>query len=138
MRVRRPHGGLELIDREDAMGSGDGAHRQSRDVGVGAGLPAVDVGQLLGHHLLTGVRVRQHRGRVAHGTARHVESRLHADLLGRQFLQADHGGILAVDVVTHVGAVHRLPHGIGGSRDRVGTQVDGAVGHGPVLSVVGR
>ena len=70
----------------------------------------------------------QHVGHRAGGREERV---LEAEQVGHPSLQGVDGGVLAVDVVAHLGLGHGTPHAGGGTGQGVGAQVDG---HGPHAS----
>ena len=66
------------------------------------------------------------RGLVSHRPRRDVHRRLLAQHAGRLGLERDDGGVLAPDVVAHLGLGHRPAHLRRRPRDGVGAEVDGS------------
>ena len=62
---------------------------------------------------------------VAHGAGGDEQGGLFPGDLGGALFQAVDGGVLAVDVVPHLGFHHGAPHGGGGLGHGIAAQVDG-------------
>lgn len=77
--------------------------------------------------------VGQNAQKVSHGTAGHKEGVLLAHDPGGHLLQADEGGILAVDVVAHLCAGHRLAHLVGGKGEGVAAEIEFHAGVPPYI-----
>jgi hypothetical protein len=82
------------------------------------------------HDFVPAARARQDGELVAHGARGDEERGFLAEQAGDGFLQLAHGGVFAVHVVAHLGARHRIAHGLGGARHGVRTKVD----HARILS----
>ena len=87
----------------------------------------------LGHDLGSRVGVEVDRDLVAHGSGRHEDRSLSSHELRRSLFEAVDRGIFAVDIVSHFGARHGLPHVVCGMCYRIGSQVDNRVIHKGIL-----
>ena len=68
---------------------------------------------------LARLRVEANGELIGHRAGWHEERGLFPKHRGRHLLEAIHGGIFAVDIVSHFSACHCLSHGFGGFRDRI-------------------
>ena len=89
-----------------------------------AELVAKDVRQLLGEHLVAGLRQRAKRDLVRHRGRREEDRLLVAEEFRRALLERDHGRILALLFVADLGVGDRPPHPGRGLGQRVGAEVD--------------
>ena len=92
----------------------------------GGRLVAVDVRTVGTQHFGAGCREYPDRQLVRHRPRRDVEGGLLSEQRCRERLQPVDRGILAVDVVAHVGVGHRAAHLRGRCADRVGPEIDHA------------
>ena len=76
------------------------------------------------NHLVAPAAVNQLTDQVGHGAAGHQQGRRFARPFGRHFLQAFHGGVFAINVVSDFGFGHGFSHPLGGRGDGVAAQID--------------
>ncbi len=130
--VRGIDGPRHLLGGDDAPLA---LHRPEGEAGEDRARPslvAVDVGQPVADHLVAGGGQEPQANLVGHGAAGGEEGCLLAQEVGHLLLEGVDGGVLAANVVAHLGPVHGLAHGGGGPGDRVGTQID--LEHGAILA----
>ena len=109
VQVRR-HGLADLLRPQKTMLSGDRLGQRPRPGRHGAELIAVDMRVLLQYDLGTGMALEIDGDLVSHGAGRNEQRRLEAEQGGRLPFQLVDGRVLAVDIVTDLGAKHGLTH----------------------------
>jgi hypothetical protein len=62
--------------------------------------------------------------RVSHGPGGDKQRRFFQENFGRALLEAVHGGVFPVDIVTHFGVRHGAAHLLGGLGHGVASQID--------------
>src|SRR5262249_38474889 len=124
MDVRRADRLTYLLGGEEAALCLDRTHLQLPDDRQASDLVVEHVRVVVDDDFLARPRVREHRDEVALRARRHEQSRRLAEPLGGQRLKPPHGGVLAEDVVAHLGARHGLAHLGRRLRERVRAKID--------------
>jgi hypothetical protein len=75
-------------------------------------------------HFLARLCVEANGELIGHCAGRHEERGFFPKHRSRHLLEAIHGGIFAVDIISHVRACHRFSHRVSGFCDRIAAQVD--------------
>ena len=120
----RVDGWLDMLPGQNAPLGDDGPDQAAGEDRRGGHLPVQDVRPRFGNHLLAGLGVQANANLVAHGSGGHKERRLAAECGSSTALQQVDCGVLAVNVVAHLGRGHRRAHLHRGPRHRIGTQID--------------
>jgi hypothetical protein len=102
----------------------DGLRLDAAEHGRAAALVLVRVRLLSDEVFVAALAVRHEPDQVALRAGRHVDRGLLAEHLREGGLEAVDGGVLAVDVVPHVGRGHGGTHPGGGLGDGIAAQID--------------
>ena len=129
MRVVGADQTFKLFGTEDAVLSFDGSGGHAAKLGVSGLLVVEDVAAGLADHLVARLAVQPHADQVRHGTRRHVNGRLLAQVLGYSPLEPVDGGVLAENVVANHRFGDGRPHRGRGPGGRVAAKIEEIVHH---------
>ncbi len=130
MVARRLRCGGYLLGSHQPVFRGHGAELDAGQCRRRPHFVVADVGGLDTQQLLAGAGEAADPQLIAHAAGGHEHRRLFAGDGGRFFFERVDGGILAIDVVAHLGFRHRLVHRRGGAGHGVGAEVRGSVWKG--------
>ena len=111
MDIFAANAGGDPLGRQVAAFAGDRPDLDAGQDRQGAGLVVIKVRLGLDDNLLASRGVGHDRDLVAHGAAGDEERRFLADHGRARLLKLADGGILAKDIVAHLGPGHGLAHG---------------------------
>ena len=114
----------ELLDLQHSMIAFDRLRGDAEELGVCALLVAKDVAVRFAEKIVTGLAVDAHAELVTHRARRNEERGFFAEHCGDLFFELSHGGVVAKNVVAHVGGGHGGAHRGRGTRDGVAAEVD--------------
>ena len=96
---------------------------------VAALLVVVDVAAFLADQFVAGPAMRTDGDQIRHRPAGHEQRRLLAQPLGNDPLQAEDRGVVAQNVVAHLGGRHRRAHRRGGPGDGIAAKIEDFIVH---------